>query len=179
MKKLNSRTPVVFHVGLVLLCMVLFSTYLTGGLYARYVTTSSGSDSARVAKFDVVNKIQTATQSITLHFYKPEQVSDTIDFQVNSTSEVAVKYDVVVTMPALPNGADYSWLEIKLGEETPVANGTVFTFSNVGTFAPNDTNVHKYELTFTIKKDMQGNPPADLEDISSTVKITVHAEQID
>ena len=53
MRKLNTRTPIAFHIGLVLFCLVLFSTYLTGGLYARYTTSASGSDSARVASFQI------------------------------------------------------------------------------------------------------------------------------
>lgn len=35
----------------ILLFLTLLSIHLTSGLYARYVTTASGSDSARVAKF--------------------------------------------------------------------------------------------------------------------------------
>ena len=35
----------------VLLCLTMFSIYLMSGLYARYVTTASGGDGARVAKF--------------------------------------------------------------------------------------------------------------------------------
>lgn len=40
----------LFFAG-ILFCLVLISTALLGGLFARYVTTDSGSDSARVAKF--------------------------------------------------------------------------------------------------------------------------------
>ena len=35
----------------VLLCLTLFSTHFTGGLFARYVSRDSGSDSARVIQF--------------------------------------------------------------------------------------------------------------------------------
>lgn len=35
----------------ILLCLVLLSSYLVSGLYARYTTRASGSDSARIAKF--------------------------------------------------------------------------------------------------------------------------------
>lgn len=183
MKKLNSRTPVVFHVGLVLLCMVLFSTYLTGGLYARYTTSASGEDGARVAKFQITNKlnsIDSQAVSVKLHFFDSTMLEDSLPLQVSSGSEVAVKYDVVVTMPSLPDGVDYSWLEIKLGEKTPVANGTVFTFSDVGIFAPNDSNTHEYTMTFAIIESFQGNPPDGLTNIEeNTVVVTVHAEQVD
>lgn len=35
----------------VLLCLTLFSIHLTGGIFARYTTTSTSSDSARVIRF--------------------------------------------------------------------------------------------------------------------------------
>lgn len=35
----------------VLLCLTLFSTHFTGGLFARYISRDSGSDSARVIQF--------------------------------------------------------------------------------------------------------------------------------
>ena len=52
MKQLNQKTPWVFRLGVALLCVMLMTTHFTGNLYARYSTTATGSDSARVAKFD-------------------------------------------------------------------------------------------------------------------------------
>lgn len=189
MKKLNSRTPVVFHVGLVLLCMVLFSTYLTGGLYARYTTSASGEDGARVAKFQITNKlnsIDSQAVSVNLHFFDSTMLEDSLPLQVSSGSEVAVKYDVVVTMPT---GVSYAnWLSIQLKKDdtvlqtltTTAADVNVFTFSDVGIFAPNDSNTHEYTLTFAIIESFQGNPPDGLTNIEeNTVVVTVHAEQVD
>ena len=51
MKQLNQKTPWVFRLGVALLCVMLMTTHFTGNLYARYSTTATGSDSARVAKF--------------------------------------------------------------------------------------------------------------------------------
>lgn len=51
MKKLNKKTPIVFYLGMMLLCLVMLSFNLTSGLYARYTTKSSASDSSRVASF--------------------------------------------------------------------------------------------------------------------------------
>ena len=181
MAKSNQKTPVVFRLGIILLCCMLFSTYLMGNLYARYTTTASGSDSARVAKFDVVNAIQTATQTIQLHFYKSDMLNDTVGFSVTSSSEVAVKYDVVVTIPTM-NSYDWLVVELKLGDTVinGTANGNKFTFSNVGTFSPNDATQRDYTLTFSIKPESQGNPPAGLTNVTDgEVTITVHAEQID
>lgn len=181
MNKLNKRTPVVFHVGLVLLCMVLFSTYLTGGLYARYTSAGSSSDDARVAKFDIKNQITTHLVDLELHFFDSAKSSTSLPFSVTSGSEVSVKYDVVINMPALPDGYTYDWLEVKLNDQVlPAQAENVFTFSEVAEFSPNDDTAHDYTLTFTIRSEYLGMPPAGLEDLKNGgVSITVHAEQID
>ena len=47
----NPVVNVAMCMALVLFWLVVISTYMTGGLYARYVTQGTGADSARVAKF--------------------------------------------------------------------------------------------------------------------------------
>ena len=180
MKQLNMKTPLVFRLGVVLLCVMLMSTHLTGNLYARYSATATGSDSARVARFSITNTLTTPTQNtaVSLNFYDPEKLKDTITFEVSSSSEVAVEYDVVVT---LPDGPDYSWLSIALDNKTPITETSitnVFTFSDVGTFAPNATDKQVRTLTFSILESHQGKPNG-LANITGDVQITVHAEQID
>lgn len=184
MRQSNTRTPAVFHVGLVLLCLVLFSTYLTGGLYARYTTSASGSDSARVARFEITGggnwTDSTENIDLDLNFFDPNKTSASLDFTISSASEVAVKYDVVITMPTLPNDCDYSWLEIKLDGKEPTAEGNVYTFSGVGTFAPNYSGApSEHTLTFAILQEFWGTPPANLSDVTDSVQITIRAEQID
>ncbi len=193
MRQSNTRTPAVFHVGLVLLCLVLFSTYLTGGLYARYTTSASGSDSARVARFEITGggnwTDSTENIDLDLNFFDPNKTSASLDFTISSASEVAVEYDVVITMPTLSNNSDYQeWLKIELkkGEdilETLTADDestVVFTFDNVGEFAPNQSGAHAYTLVFSITDEFLGIPPAGLMDLKDgTVEITIRAEQID
>ena len=54
---MNTQTKAKINIPMciacVLLCLTLFSFYLCGGLYAKYISTAYGGDSARVAKFDV------------------------------------------------------------------------------------------------------------------------------
>ena len=192
MRQSNRRTPVVFHVGLVLFCLVLFSTYLTGGLYARYTTSASGSDSARVARFEITGVDSWTNQGeidLDLNFFDPNKTSASLNFTISSASEVAVKYDVVITMPTLSNNSDYQeWLKIELkkGEdilETLTADDestVVFTFDDVGEFAPDQSGAHAYTLVFSITDQFLGIPPAGLMDLKDgTVEITIRAEQID
>ena len=51
MKQWNIKTPLVFRLGAILLCMLIISSNMIGDLYARYTATAVGSASANVAKF--------------------------------------------------------------------------------------------------------------------------------
>jgi len=100
MKQLNKKTPLIFRLAVALFCMVLVSLHLMGGLYARYITTATGSDSARVAKFNVTEDL-TVTQSdgTTVTDFVVDDVlkpGDSVSyrFTVQNDSEVAVKFIV-------------------------------------------------------------------------------------
>ena len=185
MKKLNTRTPIAFHIALVLFCLVLFSTYLTGGLYARYTTSASGSDSARVAIFRISGSNtweQNAEVDLQLSFFDQNQATDTLSFTIVSSSEVAVRYSVEIVMPETDaNGQDvkYEWLTLQLDSGNKITtNSNVFTIENIGSFAPGDNGQATHSLTFTIVESYMGRPDV-VGDIAGKVIITVRAEQID
>ena len=50
MRQQNVKIPFVFRVGIVLLCTLLITSHMMGGLYARYSTSVTGTASATVAK---------------------------------------------------------------------------------------------------------------------------------
>ena len=93
MTKQNIKTPVVFYVGIALLCLFMFSLYLSGGMYARYATTASGSDGARVAKFDVAldGTMSSWSGTTALTDMYPGGPTNKIAFKVTNNSEVAVE----------------------------------------------------------------------------------------
>lgn len=178
MKQQDRKAPFVFEFGLVLICAVLVSVCMMGGLLARYTTTASGSDSARVAKFDITNSVDSQAADIDLHFYDFSKLSDEFAFSVVSESEVAVTYDVVVTMPA---GMDYyTWLDLRLdGAEADRVEDNVFTFSNVNVLAPGNPSTGAHTLIFSIQPAHVGNPTTLSDVENGTVLITVRAEQVD
>ena len=45
------KMNIAMNIAMVLFCLTIVSTYLVSGLYARYTTSATGSDSARVMKF--------------------------------------------------------------------------------------------------------------------------------
>lgn len=83
-----SKTPLIFRVGLILMCAMMISCYMMSGIYARYSTTATGNATARTAGFDC------------------EVISSYIDekyaVQITNNSEVTVKYSVECS--ELPEG---------------------------------------------------------------------------
>lgn len=150
----NRRSPMtpgerlMFLAG-ILFCLVLITTSMMGGLFARYTTTGTGSDSARVAKFAVGGQMN--TDQINVVYSLKEDGNNpsegTYVIKVTSDSEVAVSYDINVTFEkALPNGislALYQGTENKMLEKK-----TDTLYKYMGSFAPGVGNQAEYELRF-------------------------------
>ena len=51
MKKSQNRSPIVFYFAIAVMILLVITTNVTGGLFARYASYSEGEDSARVIKF--------------------------------------------------------------------------------------------------------------------------------
>lgn len=182
MKKATKKTPFVFYAGMVLLCLVLFSAHLTSGLYARYTSTATSSDSARVARFDVASAKNTEKVDfkIDLDFFDPQKQSDYIEFDVFSSSEVAVRYDVVLVLPeGMVELIEAGILVISLdGDAVPTAidkeNQTV-TFS-AGTFNAAVDQARTHKLTFFFEEDAVLNNTIE---IKGPATLRVRVEQVD
>lgn len=176
MKKSNKRAPLVFYFGVFVLCMTLFSSHMTGGLYARYTSSASGSDEARVAKFDVSVGFPDKTK-FDLNCYDASKQSIQYEITVTPTvqNEVAVEYSLVVTFAEAPP----SWLVLSIpGESAPsVTEGrTVYTFANIGTFSPMNTTPHTFTLTVTVP---EGTPSTEAGNYNLAAKVSVEVTQID
>lgn len=52
MKQWNIKTPLVFHLGVLLLCVLIGTLNMVGGLYARYTAYATGTATANVAQID-------------------------------------------------------------------------------------------------------------------------------
>ena len=67
-KKLNTKAPLfsTMHIALLLLCAVLLSAHSINGLYARYISKSTGSSSARVIRFGDITLEEPADNNFTL-----------------------------------------------------------------------------------------------------------------
>ncbi len=93
-KKHKAKVNTLMCTAAVLFCATLFSMHLVGGLYARYTTSTSGSDSARVAAFSITQEGTIFNQ------IKADVTPGTIqsaELAITNKSEVAMEYTLTVS----------------------------------------------------------------------------------
>ncbi len=145
-KKVYRKANPILYFACLLCCLVVITTSMTGNIYAKFVASESAADSARVAKFDVSvsntygetpSEIKLATGATTASY----------SFTVTSNSEVAVKYDVVVSW----TGEWPTNVTLALDDGSAVQpTGTSHTFVDAGSFTVSDagaTNTKEHNLT--------------------------------
>ncbi len=93
-KERSIKVDILMCTLAVLLCATLFSTHLVGNLYARYTTSGSSSDSARVAAFNIT---QEKTVSKTIEANITPGTTQITELVITNKSEVAVEYTLTVT----------------------------------------------------------------------------------
>lgn len=183
MEKSNKRTTPIFYIAMLLLVLVLFSTRMVCSLYARFISTADGSDSARVATFNVdCQGPQDATMDIKLDFFDSTKQTDTIEFAVTSSSEVAVSYEISLLLPKkLTKLVEGGKIDVKIAENggtavggTITADGITFGKKNLGV-ANTEIKIN-YVITFKIPTGMV---PGEILKITDPATLRVHVEQID
>ena len=162
------------------LAFVLLSSHISSGLYAKYSSVATGSDSARVAKFDVASEEKDGVPlSIDLDFFDPQKQADSFGFTVTSSSEVALKYDVVLILPEkmaelVSDGTLIVKMDGSISGTIDAASKTL-TFTG-GSFAPASAQLYSHEITIEISPDTM---PLLSLNITEPVTLRIHAEQID
>ncbi len=159
----ENRKPHVFmlRAAAVLLILVLLSASMVAGRYARYTTTASGSDSARVAKFHVTHsgEIPEAVQTIRVNLRPGEKCPYSI--QVVNDSEVAVAYTITAKSKYENLPLEFSLID----SDQPVAAAVL---------VPGETKDLQYQVSW----------PADKNDdkyigMVDLIHLTIQASQID
>ena len=180
MSKYNQNkgiTPanIMLRLAGLLFCLVLITTSMMSGLYARYTAEGKGEDSARVAKWSVGatgNDVQTMVE--------PTKTDGQYSIAVTSNSEVAAKYDITVTLgEALPDCITVTLADEK-GENKQEVTTTSddrksLTFDNAGTFAPGNGE-RTHILTFTMdwsKFTVDAKGLSETYELSFTVDVTI------
>ena len=158
MKNKNKVNIPLFLAG-ILFCLTLISSSLTSNLIAKYSTSTTGGDSARVAKFDVIT-----TKDIDKIELVPgdRDSSGTYKFTIKNNSEVVVKNSVIVEN--VPEN-----VQVKFNNSDPVSSsGTDIAF-DVGVLDIGG----RVECTLTFYADT--NCDTQIKDVT----IQVVAEQVD
>ncbi len=135
---------------------IIFATLITTvltccviGGFARYGTSLFGTDAVKVAKWDVSVDYSTAATNFTLEDVDGKRTAE-YSFTVISESEVALSYDIVVTLPtALPN-PDCVSFTIGGKSQSSISEGRIYTFLEVGEFDANGgsrEHILKIEVT--------------------------------
>lgn len=173
MEKSNRKAPIVFFIGIILLCIWITSVYLIGGLYAKYSTYASGSDSVRVAF-----AVATASGRGDEHGLIDPAAGNSFDYTVTVSnekdgrvSEVSLEYTIYINLPE-----NFPTMDITVsGAELDTGNSTstllAFRVNNILAAGISTTNEHI--VSFTGTKETIG-VFSDLQ-----VSIKVIAEQVD
>ena len=170
--------------ALVLLFLTLVSIHMTSGLYARYVATASGEDSARVAKFDVVTSLENPDVTIDCATGTTGQYV----IKVKNNSEVAVNYTLFVKLTPNNSGSklDATDLTVSIADEKDTNGNYIFKdayFSNEMKFtrdtplAPGGEREHCLKLVVsdwgTISKDADNVKTLTREfDVTVDIQVT-------
>lgn len=162
----------------VLLFLTLLSIHLTSGLFARYTTTVTASDSARVAKFDV--DVTADIEDITVDCAQSD--SGTFILTVTNNSEVTVRYTLILTLLENKQIKATDLYMYKDTDDTPYfPKNNVYTFTNLGTLTPGANQTHN--ITFgvyswhTVTEDAKDSPPIYNWDLDFNVDVV--ATQVD
>lgn len=149
MKQSNRKAPLVFRVGVALLCAMLITTNMMGGLYARYSTTVIGTASARVAKISYKIDPEVTNENLFLSSHALDAdkvpadcttVAVTETFTITNDGEVAYDYKLTLslidqataqesTAYSLKSFADKAWIPTPDGEDGQTQDFVVGMFS--------------------------------------------------
>lgn len=169
-KKSRRRLPLHVYLAYLLVCTFL----LTGVSFSRYISSASGSDSARVAKGVVTVSHDNTTEIRLVRPANDGILTEDFQFEVlNNGSEVAIQYDVVVTLDKPLRDGVTMTLDRSAG--TVKDNKTVYEFRNMGTFEAGVSDTRSHTLSFA--GDFDTISPGT--DDAYGIQITIRSQQID
>ena len=167
----------IFRIAAVLLCLTVLSVWGTSGLYARYSTSTSGSDGARVALWVSSESIQLDSRQL------PKQPGQSCTYKLTVSnqrstgeiSEVTQKYHI--TAGNLPLDFTLQMDGNEIGKCTETANHKVWTVSEDDmVFQAGVAGNSSYTLKVTWPADQVS---AALANVPDFIQVNVCSEQVD
>ena len=94
----NKKVNIPIRIASVMLCLVLFSLYMTSGMLAKYTTGGNGKGNGRVAKFSVTATDRGESEYVFDQAQAEEQPDEYGNYSVivKNDSEVAVRYTIIL-----------------------------------------------------------------------------------
>lgn len=170
-KRRTIKSIVLFPLPVYLSYLVVCTLLLTGVSFSRYISQGGSNDSTRVAAGGITVSY---ADHVTVEMERP--VSDQIQTEKfsfcvsNNVSEVAVKYDVLVTVDQiLPEGIIMNLDGIPCSSNS----GNTYIFADKGIFAAGESKTYTHTLSFS------GDYQIIQEQAERNITISVQAEQID
>lgn len=162
----TSKLNIPMCIAAFLLCLTLISTHFTSGLYAKYITRDSGSDSARVISFGDITITETGD------FYEENKLM--IVPGVDLTKKAVVDFEG-------SESATYVFVEIIPSDGIAAADGKSFTVSLGGksamewSVANGWTFLRNHYGSYVYYRELSPNEKLDGADIiADNGKITVN-----
>lgn len=169
----RGKVNIPICVAAVLLFLTLLSTHLCSGLYARYTTTASGSDSARVARFEIEDgTVGTWKEDVVISELRPSEsaVESMTCADIVNKSEVAVAVTLNVE-----NVYDNLPLKFVLLQNDKVVAGPADEMADLTyNVAPNDKTPVKLGVYWP-----QNETNLEFRGRVDLLRLTVRVEQID
>lgn len=156
---LAARVNIPFCIAVVLLCLTLISMHLTSGLFARYSTSVTDDDSARVAKFEVTTGDEVFVDTF-LFEVAPNISVDYISPLITNNSEVAVK----CTATAVNKTGNIPSLVSTPGEAV--------------TIAPDESGTCTMKIIWNVEND-DLESASDYAGMVDLIEVTIRVEQVD
>ena len=158
--------------ALILLLLTMISVHMTSGLYARYTSTATATDTARVAKFDVARSVEPVKDK-----------NGVYELTITNNSEVSITYHVdLVFKESLKDALDSGKLSITLHGKTGSWDDSTntLTFNKVETIKYNSEPVTR-ELVIEVQDWKFVTAAGEGASIEKTLDFTVNvtAEQVD
>lgn len=178
---------------LVLITLTLFSFWMLGNMYAKYVTKSEGTDSARVAAF-VIEDTNNLKQTYELNPSMTGTDEQKVQVTIKNSSEVAVRYTFsFITDGNLPiqiagnrksNGSnDENSDGNSNGSETSIGGSAATKGTdgvNANTWTVEKTAGTSWDETYTFTLSIENtNESYQYAGGVESIQLTVKAEQID
>ena len=177
-RRARAKMNIPMCAACVLLCLTLFSMHFSGGVVARYSTTASGSDSARVIQFGQITLTRYGEE--TQYLYPGAELIWNVD--VNFTGSESATYvflEVTPTANCEVSGENKTIYTFKSGSVNSGASWTVDTTSEPKwTFLKADSGSYVYYISLDPNKPLSNRPFFGNEDNKAMVSADLTADEI-